>query len=145
MHIDRPLSQTFPDFLGGIPSAGKISGDKSSPGPGHQMSAAQEKPREPENAAENRGGELRFPFVDVLVDEWKPQLAAAILCGIFGLAGFFLGRAHLVAWSRAAFIAAYLAGGWYTAQEVWERLRQRAIDVHFLMLAVAAGAACINA
>src|SRR5262249_52456942 len=32
-----------------------------------------------------------------------------------------------------------------TAQEVWERLQQRAIDVHFLMLAVAVGAACINA
>ena len=83
--------------------------------------------------------------IDEHINEWKPQLAAAILCGILGLAGFFLGRAHLVAYSRVAFIAAYLAGGWYTAQEVWERLRERAIDVHFLMLAVAVGAACINA
>jgi Cd2+/Zn2+-exporting ATPase len=83
--------------------------------------------------------------IDEHINEWKPQLAAAILCGIFGLAGYFLGHAHLVAWSRIAFAAAYLAGGWYTAQEVWERLRERAIDVHFLMLAVAAGAACINA
>ena len=40
---------------------------------------------------------------------------------------------------------AYLAGGWFTAEEVWERLRQRAIDVHFLMLAVAVGSACIGA
>ena len=44
-----------------------------------------------------------------------------------------------------AYIAAYLAGGWFTVEEVWERLQKRAIDVHFLMLAVAAGAAFINA
>src|SRR5206468_12324031 len=37
------------------------------------------------------------------------------------------------------------AGGWYTTQEVWERLQQRAIDVHFLMLAVAVGSASIGA
>src|SRR5215469_11602423 len=83
--------------------------------------------------------------IDEHINEWKPQLAAAIVCGVCGLAGYFLHRANLPGYSLMAFIAAYLAGGWYTAQEVWERLRERAIDVHFLMLAVAAGAACINA
>jgi Cd2+/Zn2+-exporting ATPase len=39
----------------------------------------------------------------------------------------------------------YLAGAWFPAEEVWERLQQRAIDVHFLMLAVAAGSASIGA
>ena len=43
------------------------------------------------------------------------------------------------------FIAAYLAGGFYPAEEVWERLQKRVLDVHFLMLAVAVGAACIGA
>src|SRR5207245_7039013 len=43
------------------------------------------------------------------------------------------------------YILAYLAGGWFTAHEVRERLRKRAIDVHFLMLAVAAGSASIGA
>src|SRR4029077_8859840 len=47
--------------------------------------------------------------------------------------------------SASGFLLAYLAGGWYTAQEVWERLQKRAIDVHFLMLAVAAGSASIGA
>lgn len=83
--------------------------------------------------------------IDEHINEWKPQLAAAILCGLCALAGFFLGHAHLIVYSRIAYIAAYLAGGWYTFQEVWERLQERAIDVHFLMLAVAVGAACINA
>lgn len=74
-------------------------------------------------------------------NEWKWQLAAAALCGIFGLAGFF-SPAPAKLW---LFIAAYLAGGFFPAEEVWERLRQRALDVHFLMLAVAVGAASIGA
>jgi len=45
----------------------------------------------------------------------------------------------------SCFALAYLAGSWYTAQEVWERLQKGAIDVHFLMLAVAAGSASIGA
>ncbi|MGH7993776.1 MAG: heavy metal translocating P-type ATPase, partial [Limisphaerales bacterium] len=79
------------------------------------------------------------------IDEWKTQLAAAILCGLFGLAGFFLGRFGHPTLSVLSFIAAYLAGGFYPAEEVWERLRKRTIDVHFLMLFVAAGAASIGA
>ena len=75
------------------------------------------------------------------VDEWKMQLAAAILCGIFGIAGFL----SLAPLKIIFFIAAYLAGGFYPAEEVWERLQKRAIDVHFLMIAVAIGAASIGA
>jgi Cd2+/Zn2+-exporting ATPase len=79
------------------------------------------------------------------VDEWKAQLAAAVLCGVFGLTGYFLkGTAHSN-YSIYCYMLAYLAGAWFTVGEVWERLQQRAIDVHFLMLAVAAGSACIGA
>jgi Zn2+/Cd2+-exporting ATPase len=83
--------------------------------------------------------------IDEHINEWKWQLAAAILCGICGLTGYFLHRAGLQTFSVAGFVAAYLAGGWFTTEEVWERLQKRTIDVHFLMLAVAVGAACINA
>jgi len=75
------------------------------------------------------------------VDEWKPQLAAAVLCGVFGVAGFFSPEPFRI----FLFVASYLAGGFYAAEEVWERLQKRAIDVHFLMLAVAVGAASIGA
>jgi Cd2+/Zn2+-exporting ATPase len=76
------------------------------------------------------------------VDKWKLQLAAAVLCGAFGLlAGLVLPAPFKV----AAFVAAYLAGGFYPAEEVWERLQKRVLDVHFLMIAVAVGAACIGA
>ncbi len=78
-------------------------------------------------------------------DEWKVQLALAVLCGVFGLAGFFVGKVGHQTISILCYLAAYVAGGWFPAEEVWERLRQRSIDVHFLMLAVAAGAASIGA
>ena len=79
------------------------------------------------------------------IDEWKAQLVAAGLCGVFGLTGFFLKGSSYEAYRIYCYLLAYLAGGWFTAGEVWERLRERAIDVHFLMLAVAAGSASIGA
>ena len=75
------------------------------------------------------------------VDEWKRQMIAANLCGVFGLLTIVLPEQFKV----AAFVAAYLAGGFYPVEEVWERLQKRVLDVHFLMLAVAVGAACIGA
>ena len=76
------------------------------------------------------------------INEWKTQLAAAVLCGVLGLTARFLLTGH---WSVAAYVFAFLAGGFYPAVEVWERLQKRTIDVHFLMLAVAGGAASIGA
>ncbi len=75
-------------------------------------------------------------------DEWKWQLAAAFLCGVCGLLAAFVLPAPF---KVAAFVAAYIAGGFFPAEEVWERLQKRVLDVHFLMLAVAVGAACIGA
>ena len=75
-------------------------------------------------------------------DEWKLQLLLAGACGVLGLLA-----AHAVTetWRVPVFVLSYLAGAWFPAEEVWGRLRQRAIDVHFLMLAVAAGSASIGA
>ena len=86
--------------------------------------------------------EVHLPEEEDHEHEWKHQLIAAALCGAFGLAGYFLapGTPGLVAYALA-----YGFGSWFTLHEVWERLRERAIDVHFLMLAVAAGSASIGA
>ena len=75
-------------------------------------------------------------------DEWRAQLVLAVACGTLGLLAAY---AVPAAWRIPVFALSYLAGAWFPAEEVWERLRQRAIDVHFLMLAVAAGAASIGA
>lgn len=74
------------------------------------------------------------------INEWKAQMAAALLCGGLGLGAYFT-----PAWSIAGYLLACLAGSWFAAREVWQRLKQHSIDVHFLMLAVAAGSASIGA
>lgn len=74
-------------------------------------------------------------------DEWKLQLVLAVACGVLGL----LAAYAFPAWRIPLFLLSYLAGAWFPAEEVWERLQQRAIDVHFLMLAVAVGSASIGA
>src|SRR5256885_272628 len=52
------------------------------------------------------------------LDEWKAQLAAAISCGVFGLGAYLFGA---YPFSIFGFVMAYLAGSWFTVQEVWER------------------------
>jgi Zn2+/Cd2+-exporting ATPase len=86
--------------------------------------------------------EVEFLEDPAHIDEWKPQLVAAVLCGLFGIAGYVLRETAI---GVPSFGLAYLLGAWYPAQEVWERLQKRTIDVHFLMLAVAAGSASIGA
>ncbi|HEY1789394.1 MAG TPA: heavy metal translocating P-type ATPase, partial [Verrucomicrobiae bacterium] len=79
--------------------------------------------------------------VDAHINEWKAQMVAAALCGIFALTGAVAPQPFKV----ILYAAAYVAGSFYQIEEIWERLRERAIDVHFLMIAVAVGAACIGA
>jgi len=73
--------------------------------------------------------------------EWRLQLIASAICAALGIAGWLLGATTP---ALAAFAGAYLAGAWFTTQETWEKLRAGEVDVHFLMLAVAAGAAAIG-
>ncbi len=75
-------------------------------------------------------------------NEWRTELVAAVLCGGLGLGAWFFRAQPL---SVIGYLLAYVAGSWFTAQDVWARLRKRAIDVHFLMLAVALGSASIGA
>ena len=86
--------------------------------------------------------EMEIPDDDHPIDEWKAQLVLAIACGIFGLLAALVVP---VEFKVFAYAAAYLAGAFFAAEEVLERLRKRILDVHFLMLAVAFGAASIGA
>lgn len=79
--------------------------------------------------------------------EWKWQLLCAALCAVFGIVAVAL-TPHGTLPTPAGYLLyslAYLAGSWFAAQELWERLREQGgLDVHFLMLAVAAGSASVN-
>ncbi|AWI08022.1 heavy metal translocating P-type ATPase [Ereboglobus luteus] len=79
--------------------------------------------------------------------EWKNLALLAGLCGVLGVAGFVIERAEVgPAWLAGAFyIAALVAGAWDAAKDSWENIKARTLDIHFLMLAVAVGAACIGA
>ena len=78
--------------------------------------------------------------------EWRWQLAAALLCGGLGISAAVLNSEplHAPGAARACHVLAYLAGSWFAAEETWEKFREGKVDVHFLMLAVAAGAAAIS-
>jgi len=85
--------------------------------------------------------EVEIPEAEAELDEWKPQLIAAGICGATTLTAALVGDGSL---ALGLHLAAYLSGGWFAAHEVWERLQHRVLDVHFLMLAVALGSALIG-
>ncbi|MEQ1861412.1 MAG: cation-translocating P-type ATPase [Chthoniobacteraceae bacterium] len=72
---------------------------------------------------------------------WQTQLAASVLCLVLGIAAAWT---PWPATSIPLFVLSYLAGGWFAAADVKEKLGEGALDIHFLMLAVAAGAAAIG-
>ncbi len=93
-----------------------------------------------------RPRELEIPAADDDLEEWRHDLYGAAVCGITALGGILLekfapGQATA---ALACYLVAYLAGGWHAATDVWALLKKRTLDVHFLMLAVAVGAAAIG-
>lgn len=96
----------------------------------------------------------QFPWIQIkpiVVSEpehhdWKLPLALAVVCGLGTLTGFVLEKwSGQLAWpALAAYIVAYLSGSWHAAGETWALLKKRILDIHFLMLCVAVGAAVIG-
>ena len=79
-------------------------------------------------------------------DEWKTlglQAAGCLVASAAGLAAERAGAPWFVI--LACWLAAYGLGAWEAAEETWDKVRQGALDVHFLMLSVALGAAAIGA
>ncbi|MFP4191783.1 MAG: heavy metal translocating P-type ATPase [Candidatus Hydrogenedentota bacterium] len=80
-------------------------------------------------------------------EDWRWLAALAGLCGVLAIAGFATDMAGIgPAWlSPALYIAAMIAGGWDAAKDAASTLSRGAVDIHFLMLAVAVGASIIGA
>ena len=79
--------------------------------------------------------------------EWRLLAKLAAVCGVAGIAGALVDHfAPGMPWiARGLFGAGIIAGGWDAAIDTWANLRKREIDIHFLMLLVAAGAVVIGA
>jgi Zn2+/Cd2+-exporting ATPase len=78
--------------------------------------------------------------------DYRIMLALVCVCGASTLTGFFFQRAALPAvLIVASFTIAYFCGGWFAAHDVWRGLKQRKIDIQFLMIFVALGAAAVKA
>jgi Cd2+/Zn2+-exporting ATPase len=98
-----------------------------------------------------RWREFAWPEVEPVeappLPAWKPLAALAAACGVLGLTAFigghFWGEATWL--TRALYLMALIAGGWDSAKDTWGLLRSAKLDIHFLMLAVAAGAMAIGA
>ncbi|MCH7228600.1 heavy metal translocating P-type ATPase [Haloferula sp. A504] len=77
---------------------------------------------------------------------WPLLLASAVVCGLATLGGIFAQRfPGLENIATALYATAYLAGGWDAALDTLGKLKRFRLDIHFLMLAVALGAAFIGA
>jgi Zn2+/Cd2+-exporting ATPase len=86
------------------------------------------------------------PFPRPVPRDYRVMLVLAVLCGLSTLIGFVLERAGFSpAVSAVCFAVAYLAGGWFATQDLWQALKHRKIDIQFLMVAVALGALFVNA
>jgi Cd2+/Zn2+-exporting ATPase len=80
-------------------------------------------------------------------NEWRMLAVQAAVCGVALVAGYLVETfADVPMWmSQALFGVSLIAGGWDAAKDAWENIREGRLDVHFLMLAVAAGAVAIGA
>ena len=79
-------------------------------------------------------------------DEWKRLALLSAICLLSGLAAHAASHFHTApAVVLALFGVSYLSGAWDAASESWQRLRRGDLEIHFLMLAVAFGAALIGA
>ncbi len=86
------------------------------------------------------------PATETNPNEWKRLALLAGLCLLAGLAATmaqnFAAADSVV---LTLFVLSYVCGGWDAAGESWERLRNGQLEIHFLMLAVAFGAALVGA
>jgi Zn2+/Cd2+-exporting ATPase len=80
-------------------------------------------------------------------EEWRALAAQSLICGTALVVGWAVGHFfHAPLWLvHGLFGLSLISGGWDAAVDTWENLRERRLDVHFLMLAVALGAVAIGA
>ncbi|MCB2084739.1 MAG: heavy metal translocating P-type ATPase, partial [Sphingomonadaceae bacterium] len=77
----------------------------------------------------------------------RAELYLSLLCGALLLSGWLLERSlgDALRWPMVLYVAAYLAGGYYTVREAIENLHARQLKIDSLMIVAALGAAALGA
>lgn len=95
--------------------------------------------------------EFAWPEPEALVErskeEWRDLALQAAVCGSALILAVLASKVSTLpaGVSLALFAISLIAGAWDAAIDAVAKLRERELDIHFLMLAVAAGAAAIGA
>lgn len=95
--------------------------------------------------------EMEWPELKAGVEsgdaEWRTLARFAAVCGTAGILGWLTGHflPGLPWLAKALYLAGIITGGWDAAIDSWKNIKRREIDIHFLMIAVAAGAMFIGA
>jgi Cd2+/Zn2+-exporting ATPase len=78
--------------------------------------------------------------------DWRTLALLSALCLTFGAGAFAAERFAAPAWLTACLFAlSYVFGAWDAARESTQLLRHGEVEIHFLMLFVALGAALVGA
>lgn len=84
------------------------------------------------------------PAPDTAVPRWRGMAIRSAICFIAALTGWAIHHRYHGA-STAAFMIAFLAGGWDLTLQVWSDLRVFRFDTRFLMLLVVPGSVAVDA
>ena len=80
------------------------------------------------------------------MEEWQMLAIQAAICGASLIIGFVSKWLGAPEWAvHLLFGISLVSGGWDAAIDTWEKLREKQLDIHFLMLSVAVGAVSIGA
>jgi len=80
-------------------------------------------------------------------EDWQMLAIQTIACGVFLIAGLILGRVLPPGngWVSLVFFISIVIGGWDAARDASAAIRKGRVDIYFLMITVAIGAAVIGA
>ena len=139
-------NQQWPASASSVKSGDVALGIRRMPGD----SLLLEKPGSPTAPRLWKWREFQWPEPDQIEkqsrEEWQTLAVLAGVCGLGLLGGWLLHHLLPVSWpAMVLYIISMAAGGWDAAHEAWEKIRQKRLDIHFLMLCVAVGAMLIGA
>lgn len=97
-----------------------------------------------QGTTETQGTSKQYPEEEE--EDWRLLASLAAGCAVFGLAGWISSSLGAPVWVViTCHTLAMLCGGWDALHDSLENLPKGKLDIHFLMLAVAVGAASIGA